>query len=262
MTIDIEFTLGARPVEGGPIGFGSETAYMGEPVNVLLSKAPHILIGGMTGAGKSVLLHDLICQAITGHTPAQVGLLLIDPKRVEMGIYRGLPHLLLEPVYTGDHIAYALDAAVAEMHSRFAIMERNGARDIYEAPWPRVMVVVDELANLMLGGKRFVRPIIEIASMGRAAGVHLILATQRPDAKVIDGLIRANVPTRVSLPTITANDSRIILDEAGAETLETPGRLVRLPGQRDAIFALGRFWRSSDIEATLSPWKKTGVWHG
>jgi S-DNA-T family DNA segregation ATPase FtsK/SpoIIIE len=248
MTVDMELVLGEHP---------------SNLVRVRLSKAPHILVAGMTGAGKSVLMHDLICQFIRGNTPQDAALVLVDPKRIEFGVYKGLPHLAIEPVYSLPDIEYALGWAAAEMHSRFATMERNGWRDVEEhGPWPRVLVVIDELANLMLGGKQFERPIIEIASMGRAAGVHLLLATQRPDATVINGLIRANVPTRVALPTITQAESRIILDQKGAETISIPERLIRLPGQRDLIKATGRYWKSEDIERTLSVWKKTGVWHG
>jgi len=247
MTVDIELTLGEHP---------------SSLVRVRLSKAPHILVAGMTGAGKSVLIHDLICQYIKGRAPADASMILIDPKRVEFGAYKGLPHLVLDPVYALRDIEYALGWAVAEMHSRFTTMERHGWRDVGPSGWPRLLVVIDELANLMLSGKKFEKPIIEMASMGRAAGVHLLLATQRPDATVINGLIRANIPTRVALPTITQADSRIILDQSGAETISIPERLIRLPGQRELIKARGRYWKSEDIERTLSLWKKTGVWHG
>jgi len=250
---DIEFMLGSTQRQDG---------MPGSDVTVQLSKAPHILVAGMTGAGKSVLIHDLICQFIRHRGPGEAQLLLIDPKRVEFGIYKGLPHLVLEPVYDDENVVWALDAAVAEMNNRFTLMERNGWRTAAETPWSRFLVVVDELANLMLKGSRFERPLVDIASMGRAAGVHLLLATQRPDATVINGLIRANVPTRIALPTITAADSRIILDQPGAERLSIPWRLIRLPGQRDLVFAGGRHWRNEDIEQALSLWKKTGIWHG
>lgn len=227
-----------------------------EVVSIDISKAPHILVAGMTGAGKSVLVHDLICQSIMRHQPTEVSLVLIDPKRVEFGIYKGLPHLALDPVYEDRDIEYALGWTVGEMRGRFSDMERRGVRGVDgETPWSRLIVVVDELANLMLRGKRFERLIVEIASMGRAAGVHLILATQRPDATVISGLIRANVPTRIALPTFTAADSRIILDMAGAEGLEVPDRLVRLPGQRQMQTVFGRHWTDEDIQRTLARWR-------
>lgn len=226
------------------------------PVSVALSKAPHILVAGMTGAGKSVLIHDLLCQVIDTQAPQDFAFVLIDPKRVEFSRYVGVPHLAIDPVYNENAIENILRWSAAEMHNRFSVMERNGWRDASQVkePWPRLVVVVDELANLMLRGKRFSKPLVEIASMGRAAGVHLILATQRPDAKVIDGLIRANVPTRVALPTVTAMDSRIILDEVGAESISIPRRLIRLPGQRALIEVSGRFWTDANIDRSVNRW--------
>lgn len=244
--IDLDLTLGVDDS-------GAET-------KVRLSKAPHLLVAGMTGSGKSVLLHDLICQTLN-HAPTDVQLTLIDPKRVEFGIYRGLLHLSLEPLYDDRDIEYALGWAASEMHSRFQIMERMSIRDVTSTPWARMIVVVDELANLMLKGERFEKPLVEIASMGRAAGVHLLLATQRPDASVINGLIRANIPTRIALPTITATDSRIILDTAGAEVLQVPERLVRLPGRRDLIRVRGRHWATVNINAVVAHRTPTTRWH-
>lgn len=246
MTIDVELALGHDPETGNGI-------------RTLISKAPHLLVAGMTGAGKSVLVHDLICQFITGHTPAQVSLVLIDPKRVEFGVYKGLPHLPLNPVYQPQHVEYALGWAASEMYSRFDEMERRGWRDAHPAPWPRLLVVVDELANLMLGGKEFEKPLIDIASMGRAAGVHLLLATQSPRADVVNGLIRANVPTRVALPVRTLSESRIILDQGGADEIVMPERLISLPGRREAIKAEGRYWKQEDIDRTIGIWHQYGV---
>ena len=246
MTPDIELALGHIP----------ET---GEGVKIRMTKAPHILVAGMTGAGKSVLIHDLLCQIISQYAPSQASLILVDPKRVEFAAYKKVPHLAYDPVYDDRQIEYLLNWTVAEMHNRFATMERRGWRDVTGyAPWPRMFVVVDELANLMLRGKqgkKFERLLVEIASMGRSAGIHLILATQRPDATVISGLIRANVPTRVALPTLTATDSRIILDVSGAEQIAIPQRLIRLPGQRDLIHADGRFWTDQNIRQTLRKWE-------
>jgi S-DNA-T family DNA segregation ATPase FtsK/SpoIIIE len=222
MTVDINLRI-----SHGDVGY------------VALSKAPHILIAGMTGGGKSVVVHDLIIQLMQP-SPKDVSLILIDPKRVEFGQYRNVPHLPLPPAYEDKHIEYALKWTLAEMHARFERMEQVGARDVSGAPWPRIVVVIDELANLVLKGKHLERPLVEIASMGRAAGVHLILATQRPSADVITGLIRANVPTRVCMPVITKTESRIVLDEGGAELLENPGdMLMRLPGQRQLIRSRG-----------------------
>lgn len=225
--------------------------------HVQLSKAPHILVAGMTGAGKSVLIHDLICQVIGSTHPTEMALVLVDPKRVEFARYAGQPHLALNPVYDEGSVESVLRWAVAEMNNRFDAMARRGIRDVTSAdtPWPRLIVIVDELANLVLKGKQFSKPLVDIASMGRAAGVHLILATQRPDAKVIDGLIRANVPTRIALPTLTAADSRIILDQTGAEDIGIPQRIIRLPGQRDLILTEGRHFTDDDIDRVASIWR-------
>lgn len=238
MTVDIPLTLGLEKGGGG--------------VAINISKAPHVLVAGMTGAGKSVLVHDLICQALGQRNEKQVAFVLVDPKRVEFSAYKGLPHMALPPVYQPEHILYALGWAQSEMTARFDVMERMGWNDVTGVgPWPRLFVVVDELANVVLRGKEYERPLIDIASMGRAAGVHLILATQRPDASVINGLIRANVPTRVALPTFTRAESRIILDMDGAEGLQIPERLVRLPGAHGVKRVVGRNWTRADIDRAL-----------
>lgn len=213
----------------------------GGPFNLWLSKAPHILVAGMTGSGKSALIHKLLCQLIS-YKDEDVGLVMIDPKRVEFARYAGLPHLLDKPVYELGRIRTFLEWTVNEMMLRFGAMEESGDSDIVqwnergEGTWSRLVVVIDELANLILADRTMERPIVAIASMGRAAGVHLIMATQRPSADVITGLIRANVPTRFCLPVVTKMDSRIVLDETGAEELEKPGDiLARIPGKRNLV---------------------------
>jgi len=227
---------------------------LGEGAEVALAKAPHILVAGMTGAGKSVAIHSYLVQLI-GHHPRGVNLVLIDPKRVEFGRYQGIPHLIWPWVaYEIEEADAALKWVEAEMRMRFYRMEQAGARDISQMPdpWARLVVFIDELANLVLNAKHLSKRIVTIASMGRAAGVHLVLATQRPAADVISPLIRANVPTRVALSTITGSDSRIILDVQGAEELEHPGdMLVRLPGRRDLIKTRGIYVSDMDIDAAI-----------
>jgi DNA segregation ATPase FtsK/SpoIIIE, S-DNA-T family len=206
----------------------------GETLSVELARAPHILVGGMTGAGKSSFIHGIISQLIELPT-IDVGIGLIDPKRVEFSRYTGIPHLLSpKPIYEIKDIESFLHWCVTNMRARFDTMEKDGQKTVYA--WSRLVIIIDELANLILASKRIEKPIVTLASMGRAAGIHLILATQRPSADVVTGLIRANVPTRVCLPVITKMDSRIILDEVGGERLEKPGEmLVRLPWQRGLI---------------------------
>jgi S-DNA-T family DNA segregation ATPase FtsK/SpoIIIE len=147
------------------------------------------------------------------------------------------------------------------MRSRFAIMEKDGVRSIdqYQQPWARLVIFIDELANLMLSGRKLERHVITLASMGRAAGVHLILSTQRPSADVITGLIRANVPTRVCLPVVTATESRIILDAVGGEQLTAPGSmLIRLPGQRELVRAKARYLTDQQIDGVANAWRAAG----
>jgi DNA segregation ATPase FtsK/SpoIIIE, S-DNA-T family len=209
-------------------------------VELALSRAPHMLVAGMTGSGKSTLVHRLIREAM-GYRDIDIGLVLIDPKRVEFSQYIGDPHLVDRPVYDIDRIRIFLEWAVNEMMIRFTQMETSGYSDIVarnsafptSPPWSRILVVIDELANLILADKHLEKPIVKLASMGRAAGIHLLLATQRPSADVLTGLIRANVPTRFCLPVVTKMDSRIVLDKPGAELLSEPGEMIaRLPGER------------------------------
>ena len=232
------------------LGGGIDDKGQHNSITLPLSKAPHILVAGMTGGGKSVVIHDIICQMLA-HPSRFANLVLIDPKRVEFGMYAGLPNLAWPWVaYDPDDIEQALRWAESEMRMRFHHMERAGVRsfDLMPDPWGRTLVVIDELANLILANKRLEKHIVAIASMGRAAGVHLLLATQRPAADVITGLIRANVPTRIALPVITRTESRIILDVDGAEKLQTPGdMLIRLPGRRDLFATRGRFRSDQEI---------------
>ena len=227
---------------------------LGQGAEVALAKAPHILVAGMTGAGKSVAIHSYLTQLIS-HPSRHATVVLINPKRVEFGRYQGIPHLAWPWVaHELEDADNALKWVEAEMRMRFYRMEKAGARDISQMPdpWARLVVFIDELANLVLDGKRLSKRIVTIASMGRAAGIHLILATQRPAADVISPLIRANVPTRVALPTITGSESRIILDAQGAEELEQPGdMLIRLPGRRDLVKTRGIYVSDADIDAAI-----------
>ena len=218
----------------------------------------------MTGSGKSVFVNGLIREMITKYEDEDVCLLLIDPKRVEFSRYKGVPHVLDKPAYSIDHIRYLLNWAVGEMHLRFTTMEKWNHRDIDRhndwaqdvgdgKTWSRIVIIVDELANLILSDKKLEKPIVTIASMGRAAGIHLVLATQRPSADVVTGLIRANVPTRVCLPVVTKMESRIILDETGAERLHGPGdMLARLPGHRSLMPLRGMYWSDKELDAAVT----------
>ena len=205
-----------------------------------IAKLPHMLIAGTTGSGKSVCLNSLLLSLLYKSTPEQVRLIMIDPKMVELGIYNGIPHLYVPVVTDPKKAAGALQWAVVEMLKRYRLFSECGVRDLagYNAhqkktggeTMPQVVIVVDELADLMLVASKDVEEsICRVAQMGRAAGMHLIIATQRPSADVITGLMKANIPSRIAFAVSSAMESRIILDAAGAEKLIGMGDMLYSP---------------------------------
>ena len=234
------------------LGHDEDWAYR----QVQLHKAPHLLVAGMTGSGKSVFTNAIITDLITRHSPREVSFLMIDPKRVELAPYRGIPHLLADPVYRPDTALELLWWAAGQMNRRYEYLANEGVRTNLDLPpekmFTPLIVVVDELANIILAEKKVEKPLVDIASMGRAASVHLILATQRPSADVLTGLLRANVPMRVCMSVQTAMDSRIMLDESGAEGIREPGQmLVRLPREHDLVRMKGDFVTDQQIDAAV-----------
>lgn len=212
----------------------------GECVVGNIAKLPHMLIAGTTGSGKSVCLNSLLLSLLYKSTPEQVRLIMIDPKMVELGIYNGIPHLYVPVVTDPKKAAGALQWAVVEMLKRYRLFSEVGVRDLagYNAhqkkqgaeTMPQVVIVVDELADLMLVASKDVEEsICRVAQMGRAAGMHLIIATQRPSADVITGLMKANIPSRIAFAVSSAMESRIILDSAGAEKLIGMGDMLYSP---------------------------------
>lgn len=218
-------TLADVPVTGGPLTMPLGPDVDGATLTANLAELPHLLVAGATGSGKSSFLNAMLVTWLSRTTPEQLRLVLVDPKMVELTPYDGVPHLL-QPVIT--EAAKAVSALISlgeEMDRRYAVMQQTGVRNIdaYRAAGgdiPSIVVVVDELADLMLMARHAAETaIVRIGQKGRAAGIHLVLATQRPSVDVVTGLIKANIPARLAFATASLVDSRVILDQPGAETL-------------------------------------------
>ena len=228
-----------------------------------IAKMPHMLIAGTTGSGKSVCMNSIIISLLYKASPDEVKLIMVDPKMVELGIYNGIPHLLIPVVTDPKKAAVSLQWAVVEMMRRYKIMSDAGVRDLesYNSmvdgeevdgeKMPQIVVIIDELADLMLvAAKEVEDSICRIAQMGRAAGMHLIIATQRPSADVITGLMKANIPSRIAFSVASAMESRIILDTQGAEKLVGKGDMLFAPiGTGKPQRVQGCFVTDSEVEA-------------
>lgn len=232
----------------------------GLPIVGDLQKMPHLLVAGATGSGKSVCVNGIIASILMKHKPHEVKLMMIDPKMVELNSYNGIPHLLAPVVTDPRKAAFALKKVVQEMENRYQLMADSGTRDIerYNAlmksegvePLPYIVVIVDELADLMMVAPGDVEDAIcRIAQMARAAGIHLIVATQRPSVDVITGLIKANIPSRIAFAVSSMADSRTILDGGGAEKLLGRGDMLYMPvGAAKAVRVQGPFVSEDEIE--------------
>jgi len=220
--------------ESGSLGFSLGRDVSGEPIFADIERMPHLLVAGATGSGKSVIIHSLIMSLLFKNSPATLRLILIDPKRVELSAYQGLPHLV-GPVITESKKAIGVFRwAIQEMERRYDLLQETGSRDIksYNSngrgePLPYLLVIVDELADLMTTyGREVEGSIVRLAQMARATGIHLVLSTQRPSVEVITGLIKANITSRIALQVASQIDSRTILDTSGAEKLLGSGDLL------------------------------------
>jgi S-DNA-T family DNA segregation ATPase FtsK/SpoIIIE len=229
-----------RPKKATPLHVWLGRDIDGDVVGADLAEMPHLLVAGTTGAGKSGCMNAMLSSLVLSATPDEVRLLLIDPKKVELSTYEGLPHLLTPVVTNMKKAANALGNVVATMEDRYASMEIAGARTLPEYnrirmargddPVPYVVVVIDELADLMMQSRSDVEDaVIRVAQKGRAAGFHLVLATQRPSVDVITGMIKSNVPSRIAFAVSSQTDSRVILDQNGAETLLGKGDMLFKP---------------------------------
>ena len=236
-----------------------------------IEKLPHVLIAGTTGSGKSVCTNSLIISLLYKSTPEEVRFIMVDPKMVELAPYNGIPHLLIPVVTDPKKAAGALQWAVFEMMKRYKTFSENGVKKLEEynklaavredlEKLPSVVVVIDELADLMLvAAKEVEESICRVAQMGRAAGVHLVIATQRPSADVITGLMKANIPSRIAFAVASSLESRIILDTTGAEKLVGKGDMLYAPlGEGKPTRVQGCFISPEEIEDVVSYVKESG----
>lgn len=244
-----------------PVGAWSGPGADGRPVFLDLATAPHALIAGATGSGKSVCINSTLCSLLAKNSPHRLQLWIADPKRVDYIKYKGLPHLRRYACTVDDIEAMLYDLRALMMH-RYGVMQAarvENIADMENGDFPRHIFVFDELASMM--GNREIRkrlspPLQEIAMLGRAAGVHLIIATQRPTRDAIDGQLKANCPTRIAFKTASATDSRVILDQKGAELLQGKGDGLILQSDGNMYRFQGLYMPADQIAAVIDFWKK------
>jgi S-DNA-T family DNA segregation ATPase FtsK/SpoIIIE len=260
-----------------PLAMGKDIN--GRIVTADLAAMPHVLIAGSTGSGKSVAINAMIMSVLFKTTPEQVRMILVDPKRVELGMYEGIPHLFTPIITEPKLAANALRNAVREMERRLKLLASRSVRNIdqynklfdsgtpsmfedaeEQTPLPYIIIIIDELADLMMLDRANVEEAItRLAQMARAVGIHLVLATQRPSVDVITGLIKANVPTRISFRLATKVDSRTILDNNGAEALLGRGDMLFLPPGTSRLQRVhAPFVTEAEISAVVDFWKAQG----
>ena len=250
----------------GALAVGLGQGSGGNPIVSDLRRLPHLLIAGATGSGKSVCMNTLILSIACKVSPERVRMLLIDPKRVELTPYNGLPHLMAPVVVDPEESVRALKGIIGEMNRRYRRMEELGVRNIegyHRHPqaleaMPYLVIAVDELADLMMTSSHEVeQTLTRLAQLGRATGIHLIVATQRPSVNVVTGLIKANIPSRISFAVVSQVDSRTILDAAGAEKLLGRGDMLFLSGDTPKPQRVqGAFVSDKETETLMEYWRK------
>ncbi|MDM5327920.1 DNA translocase FtsK [Neobacillus sp. CF12] len=264
----LEATQNNKPESKLLIGLGRDIT--GEAVLAELNKMPHLLVAGSTGSGKSVCINGIITSILMRAKPHEVKLMMIDPKMVELNVYNGVPHLLAPVVTDAKKASQALKKVVSEMERRYELFSHTGTRNIEgyndhvkrhnveendkQPLLPYIVVIVDELADLMMVASSDVEDsITRLAQMARAAGIHLIIATQRPSVDVITGVIKANIPSRIAFAVSSATDSRTILDMGGAEKLLGRGDMLFLPvGASKPVRVQGAFLSDNEVEDTVN----------
>ena len=263
---DVIDTDAFRKVKGGvPVALGKDIT--GRPVIADLTKMPHLLIAGSTGSGKSVCINTIITSILYHSDPEDVKLILVDPKVVELSVYNGIPHLRIPVVTEPKRAAGALHWAVQEMENRYRQFSLDHVREIKsynemnpEHPLPYIVIIIDELADLMMVAKEGVETAIcRLAQKARAAGIHMVLATQRPSTNVITGTIKANIPSRISFAVSSQIDSRVILDMSGAEKLVGKGDMLFNPiGSPNPVRVQGAFISDEEV-AAVTGFIKEGI---
>ncbi len=255
--------------EGSKLAFALGQDVAGQPFSADLSKMPHVLIAGATGSGKSVCVNAMVCSLLMRATPTEVKLIMIDPKRVEMAQYKGIPHLLTEVIVDSDKAVNALKWTVGTMEARYHEFAQRGVRNIAafnealrpgEPRMPYIVIVIDELADLMMVSAYEVEATItRIAQLARATGIHLVVATQRPSVQVITGLIKANIPSRIAFAMTSGVDSRTILDTTGAEDLLGRGDMLYQPIDAPrAVRLQGVLVTDGEIDDVARHWREQG----
>ena len=244
-----------------PIALGKGSG--GDNITIDLTKMPHLLIAGATGSGKSVCVNAVVSSLIYSRSPDQLRLLLVDPKRVELTQYNGIPHMVTPVIVELDAVAKVFRGIINEMFKRYKLLESHSVRNISELnkkfsnAMPYLVIVIDELADLMMtSGVEIERSICRLAQLGRATGIHLVIATQRPSVDVVTGLIKSNFPSRVSFSVSSSIDSRTILDTTGAEKLLGKGDMLYLPIDASLPIRLqGCFINDSEISKLVNFWR-------
>ena len=256
------------PTQAIPFALGKDVG--GTPQVRDLASMPHLLIAGATGSGKSVMVNAIIASFLFARTPQELRMILVDPKRVELSGYNGLPHLLIPVITESDKAASALKWAVLEMENRYRMFASAGARNLegYNASREDVndrmysiVIIIDELADLMMqDGRETEESIVRIAQKARATGIHLILATQRPSVNVVTGLIKANIPSRIAFSMASQIDSRTVLDAPGAEDLIGRGDMLFQPSDAPKPTRMqGVFVSDREINAVVTHWRDQGL---
>ena len=254
----------------GRLGVGLGQDVSGSPVAIDLTRMPHMLIAGATGSGKSVCINAIIASLLLTHTPQTLRFLMVDPKRVELVQYNGIPHLLTDVIVDVENVTSVLQLALREMDRRYREFAKRGVRNIDafnaqaaskgEKPMPFILLIVDELADLMMVAPEEVeRSVCRLAQMARATGIHLILATQRPSVDVVTGLIKANFPARIAFAVTSQVDSRVILDTVGADKLLGRGDMLYMAPDASKLQRLqGCYVADRELDRLVRYWKGMG----